>query len=75
MLQLLKKDSCEDWGTTGSVLGPLLFLIYINDIDNSVKGNILKFAGDTKIFSLVVDLEDIQRLQKDLRTLCKWSDY
>ena len=37
----------------GSVLGPLLFLVYINDLEDGVASNILKFADDTKIFRRV----------------------
>ena len=35
----------------GSVLGPLLFLIYIDDIDTGISSNIIKFADDIKLFS------------------------
>ena len=34
----------------GSVLGPILFLVYINDLEERVTGKTLKFADDTKLF-------------------------
>jgi len=58
----------------GSVLGPLLCLIYINDINDSVSSNLLKFADDTKVFRIVSTPNDIDKLQYDLMNLCKWSD-
>jgi len=55
-------------------LGPILFLIYINDMDYSIKNWILKFADDTEIFSRVSDVEDCVSLQRDLDNLVRWSE-
>ena len=57
----------------GSVLGPLLFLIFINDLDSNLLNLILKFADDTKIFSPVDDPLLCNQLQADLDKLCDWS--
>jgi len=53
----------------GSVLGPILFLIFINDLYNNISSDVLKFADDTKIYRTVTNKEDGQRLQKDLDTV------
>ena len=58
----------------GSVLGPILFLIYINDIEDSVKSTIRLFADDMKLFSTVCSVEDSKQIQKDTDNLSKWSD-
>ena len=58
----------------GSVLGPILFLIYINDIEDSVKSTIRLFADDMKLFSTVCSVEDSKQIQKDTDHLSKWSD-
>ena len=53
----------------GSILGPLLFLIFINDIDVGIFNKLLKFADDTKVAAVVSNKEDIAQLQKDLHNL------
>ena len=56
----------------GSVLGPILFLIYINDLEDDISSKVLKFADDTKIFRKVTNDTDKQSLQDDLDKLVKW---
>ena len=46
----------------GSVLGPLLFLIYIDDLDDNITSNVLKFADETKVFRNVNNDGDKQHL-------------
>ena len=52
----------------GSVLGPILFLILIDDLDEGLSSAILKFA-DTKIYGRVDSWEDRNKLQRDLERL------
>jgi len=58
----------------GSVLGPLLFLIFINDLEENTSGNVLKFADDTKIFRQVRDVQDNISMQADLDQLVEWAN-
>ena len=58
----------------GSVVGPILFLCFINDLPNVVTGIVKIFADDTKLFSQVPETEYCEQLQSDLDNLCNWSD-
>ena len=59
-------------GSQGSVLGPILFLIYINDLEDDISSKVLKFADDTKVFRKVTNDTDKQSLQDDLEKCVKW---
>ena len=60
----------------GSVLGPLLFLLHIGDIDNEIRNNstISCFADDTRIMRRITQDSDCQLLQDDLNSIYKWAD-
>ena len=57
----------------GSVLGPLLFIIFINDMPDLVINFCKLFADDTKLIGIIRSLGDKDSLQEDLNRLVKWS--
>lgn len=58
----------------GSVLGPVLFVIYINDLPEVVDSLCSMYADDTKVYRPVKTSEDNKYLQKDLDNLVDWAD-
>ena len=57
-----------------SVLGPLLFLIYINDLDSGLVSKISKFADDTKLGHSLRHHDKVLELQEDLNRLADWEN-
>ena len=58
----------------GSVLVPLLFLIYINDQDTNIVSKMSKFADDTKLCHRARNSDEITKLQEDINKLVQWAN-
>ena len=57
----------------GSILGPLLFLLYINDICEVCSSAISLYADDAKLYQRIITINDAHILQSDLDALFAWS--
>ena len=57
----------------GTVLGPILFIIYMNDVVDNIKhGTICQFADDIILYKQILSERDVQQLQEDLKLLELW---
>ena len=78
--RVLIDGSCSDWKRVpsgvpqGSILGPLLFLVYIDDISTEPDSPCRLFADDCVIFRKVTSAEDCSLLQTDLSAFIKWTE-
>ena len=78
--RVIINGKCSDWtkvrsGTPeGSLISPLLFALFINDLPDVIRAKILMFADDVKLFNEITCTKDVETLQKDLNQLIGWSE-
>jgi hypothetical protein len=55
------------------VLGPILFLAYVNDIWRNIESNVRLFTDDRILYRRIYDNRDVDKLQSDLNKLAEWA--
>ena len=58
----------------GTVLGPLLFLLYVNDLPANLQSSVRLFADDALLYGIISNVDDCNRLQADLLEPDRWQD-
>ena len=58
----------------GSILGPLLFILYTNDLPSNLQSPVYMFADDTKLLRVITSFNDNIELQSDLDSISEWCN-
>jgi len=79
-MKVYVRGSCSNWIDVisgvpqGSVLGSILFLIFVQDLPDWVKNSIRMFADNMKIWTKIASHDDAVSLQQNLDRLVQWSE-
>ena len=78
--RVVVRGALSEWSTVtsgvpqGSVLGPILFIIYVNDLPDCIQSYLGIFADDTKLYRPICSSEDSSILQEDIDATLQWCD-
>lgn len=72
-LPVVKLKGNTDWGFIGPILDPVLFNIFINDLDDGIESTLIKFADNTKLKASASTLVNRIWIESNLDKLKKWS--